>query len=452
MKEKDKEILLYQEHLEYDTYRVIVQAKRTNENKPNFVSNQKAGQLIGEKVTERANVTEIRRLHRGKLLVVCSSAKTANEIVSDPEIRSLYNPFIPFAYVRRTAVLRDIDDDFDDATLLENIDARQYRILSVQRLNRRVVNEGEVTFVKTRSVKVTFEGQEMPAYVRLFYCRIECVPFTQRVVQCFNCARFGHTSKFCKNNPLCKICFQPMVDNDHQCVVAPVTCINCKGGHKPLEPCCPELNRQKKIKELQSTRNLDFHEAAQFVPSVRSSPYAVKTQNSFAALELRNEDFPSLGNRTQTEDLIEKYVPPALPYMSNAALRKEKNKRYSKEMNDVSRQNKRRDIEENEVHHQKENNEAKKMRQSVESENKFQGRRSEYKQARTESGRGVHDEQRYRKSNVNVSQNSNESDFNMEYAYSQESTGDNNVSMNSYVESYNANLYQGGQVLSPDLG
>ncbi|KAI5692352.1 hypothetical protein M8J76_007811 [Diaphorina citri] len=164
MKEKDKEILLYQEHLEYDTYRVIVQAKRTNENKPNFVSNQKAGQLIGEKVTERANVTEIRRLHRGKLLVVCSSAKTANEIVSDPEIRSLYNPFIPFAYVRRTAVLRDIDDDFDDATLLENIDARQYRILSVQRLNRRVVNEGEVTFVKTRSVKVTFEGQEMPAY------------------------------------------------------------------------------------------------------------------------------------------------------------------------------------------------------------------------------------------------------------------------------------------------
>ncbi|KAI5693320.1 hypothetical protein M8J76_015774 [Diaphorina citri] len=452
MKEKDKEILLYQEHLEYDTYRVIVQAKRTNENKPNFVSNQKAGQLIGEKVTERANVTEIRRLHRGKLLVVCSSAKTANEIVSNPEIRSLYNPFIPFAYVRRTAVLRDIDDDFDDATLLENIDARQYRILSVQRLNRRVVNEGEVTFVKTRSVKVTFEGQEMPAYVRLFYCRIECVPFTQRVVQCFNCARFGHTSKFCKNNPLCKSCFQPMVDNDHQCVVAPVTCINCKGGHKPLEPCCPELNRQKKIKELQSTRNLDFHEAAQFVPSVRSSPYAVKTQNSFAALELRNEDFPSLGNRAQTEDLIEKYVPPALPYMSNAALRKEKNKRYSKEMNDVSRQNKRRDIEENEVHHQKENNQAKKMKQSVESENKFQGRRSEYKQARTENGRGVHDEQRYRKSNVNVSQNSNESDFNMEYAYSQESTGDNNVSMNSYVESYNANLYQGGQVLSPDLG
>ncbi|KAI5720449.1 hypothetical protein M8J77_006751 [Diaphorina citri] len=429
MKEKDKEILLYQEHLEYDTYRVIVQAKRTNENKPNFVSNQKAGQLIGEKVTERANVTEIRRLHRGKLLVVCSSAKTANEIVSDPEIRSLYNPFIPFAYVRRTAVLRDIDDDFDDATLLENIDARQYRILSVQRLNRRVVNEGEVTFVKTRSVKVTFEGQEMPAYVRLFYCRIECVPFTQRVVQCFNCARFGHTSKFCKNNPLCKICFQPMVDNDHQCVAAQVTCINCKGGHKPLEPCCPELNRQKKIKELQSTRNLDFHEAAQFVPSVRSSPYAVKTQNSFAALELRNEDFPSLGNRTQTEDLIEKYVPPALPYMSNAALRKEKNKRYSKEMNDVSRQNKRRDIEENEVHHQKENNEAKKMKQSVESENKFQGRRSEYKQARIESGRGVHDEQRYRKSKyVNASQHSNESDFNMEYAYSQESTGDHNES------------------------
>ncbi|KAI5707760.1 hypothetical protein M8J77_009257 [Diaphorina citri] len=151
MKEKDKEILLYQEHLEYDTYRVIVQAKRTNENKPNFVSNQKAGQLIGEKVTERANVTEIRRLHRGKLLVVCSSAKTANEIVSDPEIRSLYNPFIPFAYVRRTAVLRDIDDDFDDATLLENIDARQYRILSVQRLNRRVVNEGYLYQLQGRS-------------------------------------------------------------------------------------------------------------------------------------------------------------------------------------------------------------------------------------------------------------------------------------------------------------
>ncbi|KAI5724384.1 uncharacterized protein LOC113466697 isoform X2 [Diaphorina citri] len=183
---KERETIVYQENHAYDRYRVLVQCKRSPDNPTNFISNQKCGMLINEIVTNKSDAVEIRRFNRSKILVVRTSSFTANEIVMNERMRNTYNPFVPFNYVNRVGILRDVDEDFDDNLLLESIDARQFRVKSVQRLNRKVVSPTrEVSYVKSRSVKVIFDGQDIPSHVFLFYCKIECAPFIQRVVQCY---------------------------------------------------------------------------------------------------------------------------------------------------------------------------------------------------------------------------------------------------------------------------
>uniref|UniRef100_A0A8D8YRA4 CCHC-type domain-containing protein n=1 Tax=Cacopsylla melanoneura TaxID=428564 RepID=A0A8D8YRA4_9HEMI len=314
----EKKILLYNEQAEYDNYRVVVQSRRASDNSIPFISNQKVGMMIHDTVSEKKDVYHVVRLNRSKLLVTCSSAKTANEIVKAEKIRHCYDPFIPYNYVNRVGIIRDIDEEFDDEQLREAVDAKQFKVVSVQRLNRRVVDDQNVVkYVKSRSVKIVFEGKEIPSHVYLYYCRIECEPFIQKVVQCFKCAKFGHTTKFCRNHSLCKQCFV-VLENNHVCSESnQVKCVNCGGLHKPRDDSCPELARQKNIKMLMSTRCMLFQEADKVVPANKST-YSVRVNNSFSVLNELSH-FPGIddGCGSSQDTQIRKYVDPPLPYKSS---------------------------------------------------------------------------------------------------------------------------------------
>ena len=73
-----------------------------------------------------------------------------------------------------------------------------------------------------------------------------------RVLQCFNCFKFGHVARSCKNKPFCHKC-----GGDHTpdtCITQPerMCCASCKeGNHKPWMMVCP---RWKKEKEAASER------------------------------------------------------------------------------------------------------------------------------------------------------------------------------------------------------
>lgn len=460
---KERETIVYQENFAYDSYRVIVQYKVSDNDDTKFISNQKCGMLIHEVVTNKLEVLEIRRLNRTKILVVCSSAKTANEIVRNEEMRKKYNPFIPLNYVSRVGILRDVDEDFDDNELIKSIDARQFSIRAVERLKRKVVNSStnEVTYENSRSVKVTFDGQDIPSHVYLYYCKIECVPFVQRVVQCFQCAKFGHTSKYCKNTQNCNNCYMPILhDNNHICCSPDqVRCTNCKGEHRPTDNKCPEMTRQKKIKDLMSMRNLVFQEAAQMIPSINSS-YQVRTQNRYAALTVAESvDFPALGNRNrEARPNIEKFVPPPLPYVSNNNFTRQ-TKQYTREMRDNNKFSKRR------IFSNSTNviNEAKKSKPSQESNSKVGAeqigdvKNNFHPSTRNETANGGHDQV-----NVNITQ-----EISQDSLINVHNNNNNNLNQmdtenefNNYSEHNNVNtentafdnIYNKiGGVLSPDL-
>ena len=80
-------------------------------------------------------------------------------------------------------------------------------------------------------VKLTFKG---------ILCQIEKEKEV-RVIQCFNCQRFGHLSKNCGKNQCCPHC-----GNEHpryHCTL-PAKCINCNGGHPAFSKSCPEYTKR----------------------------------------------------------------------------------------------------------------------------------------------------------------------------------------------------------------
>ncbi|KAI5693906.1 hypothetical protein M8J75_007600 [Diaphorina citri] len=154
-------------------------------------------------------------------------------------------------------------------------------------------------------------------------------------IPCFSCYRYGHVTKYCKNKKLCRKCFHEIEENeeDHVCNAAEVKCLNCNGMHNANSKSCPEYERQRNIKILMSTRSLCFPEANALIPRDRDT-FAVRTKNSFAALEkLNSEDthrnnynteFPELRtNKPKVHRNITKYVAPPL---SNVITRSGKRK------------------------------------------------------------------------------------------------------------------------------
>lgn len=317
---KDNKVL-YDPDYQYQDFKVIVQLSRESSQK--YLSLHKVGKLLAEASKNAKIILDKVRLSRNKALILCADAVTANELVTTDRFPKDFNFYIPINYVSRVAIIREIDVEFTEEEIYEALETRQFKLLHVQRLTRKQVNDNKVVYVPSQTMKLTFAGPDIPKHVILWYSRIPCEPFVQSTVQCFKCLRFGHITKVCKSRTqICKACYQHHDDNQN-CNISQVQCVNCKGMHNPKSPSCPELERQKNIKLMMSNRNLCYLEAAILFPApyMQKSSYAAPTHNSFDALSGLNGAFPSLVSSTNLgndNDKLDRFVVPPLPYKPNS--------------------------------------------------------------------------------------------------------------------------------------
>lgn len=325
-----KQTILYKSGMRCDTYKLIVQLKPNssptlndgNKRPYRYIRSLMLSKLIAEITNNSKDILEVRRLNRSKFLIVCATSKCANLLVESEKMKEQFMAFIPANYVSRTAIVRDVDIEITEQEIRDNIDTGDFKITYMQRLNRKTYVDGQVSYVPSSTMKLVFEGQDMPSFIYLWYCKLPCEPFVQNPIQCFSCYRFGHTTKFCRNSKLCNKCYHEE-EEEHECNLVEVKCLNCGGRHNSNSKSCPEYKRQHNIKMLMSTRSLCFPEANALVPK-ENDTYSVQTKNSFAVLETLgnqdssntgnyNLDFPGLKcNQPTNNRNISRYVPPPL--------------------------------------------------------------------------------------------------------------------------------------------
>ncbi|XP_042150135.1 uncharacterized protein LOC121838127 [Ixodes scapularis] len=119
---------------------------------------------------------------------------------------------------------------------------------------------------KTQAVKVVFEGDTLPAHVKIGLVRHSVRPFVQRPLQCRQCFRIGHVVATCPNSAICPKCAQ--AHGEENCTSAQ-KCVNCQRAHEATSTECPKLQKEKETCKVKVRENITFLEAAKVVEEQR---------------------------------------------------------------------------------------------------------------------------------------------------------------------------------------
>lgn len=294
-----REPISYKDHVNYEQYKVIIESKKKDNTKFPYLCKFKVGQAVSS-ILPQHDIPDYNRISRTKIVITCKSCANANALIADEQIKKNYNVYIPAAYVYKFAILKGVDLDFSEDEIFENIDARNFQVVGVQRLNRRVPNsDSGPKYVPSTSIKLMIEGQSLPSYIYLFNVRGEIEPFTQNVTQCFKCFKFGHTMTHCKSEPKCKICCEVISSSESHSCLKSTSCFHCHGNHpSTAKKDCPEYFRQCNIKKLMMAQPLIFQEAAQSFPKKNEKSFASKLQT-----RLDQHKFPALSEPSTSSQI-----------------------------------------------------------------------------------------------------------------------------------------------------
>jgi len=198
-----------------------------------------------------ADIKEIKRIGRGKILAEMNSVNAANNLVLNPNLeKNNLRAFIPSYRTVRTGIVKDIPQHFEESDLMQFFDS-PFKVVEVKRLNRRLKINGEIKYVPSRTICLKFAGQILPKYVFLCRNRYDVFPYVSKVKLCFSCQRIGHISKNCKGKPRCLYCGDEKHDSPSSCPKAndsdTPTCINCQGEHLATSFECPLIIKHKKF-------------------------------------------------------------------------------------------------------------------------------------------------------------------------------------------------------------
>lgn len=174
---------------------------------------------------------------------ICSTSKStvevnfknlqeANRLIKDPIINNNdTQTFIPSFRLIKRGIIKGIDEGIPEEEILENLES-EFKVLRVRRLNKRNRDpnrqENDPKWSASKSVVITFAGQNLPRMVFLHKIKLEVEPYLILAV-CYNCFRLGHTSSKCKGEAKCSMCGDQrshMYDNYRICTII-LTIVRC---------------------------------------------------------------------------------------------------------------------------------------------------------------------------------------------------------------------------------
>lgn len=235
---------------------------------------------------------------RNRLCVVFRTPAAANKLLLDNSLREKgYTMFIPLNIISCKGIVKFVDIDMSVEEIMKESSAYNIDIIDVKRLNRRkTLENGEVEYVPTSTVRFTFQGKTLPKFIDIYRLPMPVEPYMLPIIQCYNCFLYGHVQKNCNGRRKCKTCGIPSDSNRHiqDCKTR---CIHCSSdAHTSTSKLCPEYNRQKMIRELMSLNNLSLYDANSRVPKTTTSPSTTYV--------LRESNFPGLPSNSNAHRVI----------------------------------------------------------------------------------------------------------------------------------------------------
>ena len=194
-----------------------------------------------------------------KVKITFDSIDHANICLKSPLLSdNNLSAYIPSTLIYSHGIIK-LDTSFPEEDFWEG----QVSDVPIKAFKRIIVNrDGKLT--PTRIVELKFLATKIPVNISIFNIIFEVSPSVRAPLQCNNCLRFGHTTKFCRSDPRCSHCGE----SKHTIVSCPIAqatdpnCLFCHLPHLATDRNCQEWDTQRDIKKIMATENISFREAA----------------------------------------------------------------------------------------------------------------------------------------------------------------------------------------------
>ena len=144
-------------------------------------------------------------------------------------------------------------------------------VTKVERMKRR--KDGQL--VPSDSYILTINSPNIPPQIKVGFLIRDTKVYIPNPQHCFNCQKYGHNKRFCKNEAKCG----QAGHDDHECDNE-AKCANCNGDHPAYVRSCPKWKIEKEIIKVKYQKNIPFHEARQQVEGPVTDP----SKNSYATV------------------------------------------------------------------------------------------------------------------------------------------------------------------------
>ena len=236
-----------------------------------------------------------------------------------------------------SGVIGPIDIDVSDEEIMSLVKcySESSTIHSVKRLNRfNNTNTGTKGKEPSLSVKINFNGQELPTRVYIGSISFKVRRYNLPPLRCFKCQMFGHMANGCTREERCNICSGN--HNMRDCTTNIVKCANCGASHSASSRNCP-LNKEAVEIEKLRHRRVNFDEArnsrgknrAKEIMRERglynessSQESSEESQNLINSSQKSYADVVTTNMRTTNidEEVIKKHIDQAISNMTNKLL------------------------------------------------------------------------------------------------------------------------------------
>lgn len=161
--------------------------------------------------------------------------------------------------------------DLSSSEITEFCDENQ--ISSVENIYKKIVNGAQQP---TNIFELQFKCAKPPTKVKLGYLVIPVRILIPKPIQCFNCYKFGHGTKFCKSSSRCGNCAGAKHNDNTKCEVTS-KCANCNENHPSWSKSCKFFRDQKEILRIKAENCCSYNEAkSSFFQSRRYATAASK--------------------------------------------------------------------------------------------------------------------------------------------------------------------------------
>ncbi|XP_021345232.1 uncharacterized protein LOC110445137 [Mizuhopecten yessoensis] len=163
-----------------------------------------------------------------------------------------------------------------DTAILEYFQEEEIPVSEV----RRILSKKNNKLVPTDTFVLTIATPSLPSAVVIGYQRCSVSVYIPNPLRCRNCQKYGHHEKRCRRKTVCQYCGREGHEDQSDCDIANLRCVNCEGKHAASSRDCLAWNREREILRVKYTRNVSFPEARRIVEStdVAAPSYAQVTK------------------------------------------------------------------------------------------------------------------------------------------------------------------------------